>query len=187
MSVNYIPLESKSGFRSPGFSVDELGNLTVTGAVSVAGSIDTTGSFKINGVPIIDASDSIIGLDPIIERAIGLRQLGTLDFLNIAGDLIISEGSTPYFNVVNGHVEMTSVSSVGAINNMDIGLREPGDGNFKSLNVGPGDSTGELTVQGNIYTTGVIDIATAPTETTHATRKDYVDARVAAFSIAFGA
>ena len=187
MSVNYIPLESKSGFRSPGFSVDELGNLTVTGAVSVAGSIDTTGSFKINGIPIIDASDSIIGLDPIIEKAIGLRQLGTLDFLNIAGDLIISEGSTPYFNVVNGHVEMTSVTSVGAINNMDIGLIEPGDGNFKSLNVGPGDSQGELTVQGDIYTTGFVSIAAAPTEVSHATRKDYVDARISAFAIAFGA
>jgi hypothetical protein len=181
MSVNYIPLESKSGFRSPGFLVDELGNLSVTGAVSVQGSIDTTGSFKINGIPIIDASDSVIGLDPIIERALGLRQLGSLDYLNIDGDLRISEGSTPYFNVVNGHVEMTSVSGVGSINNMDIGLRSPGDGNFKSLNVGPGDSQGELTVQGDVY------ITNSPTLPTHAVRKDYVDARVAAFSIAFGA
>lgn len=181
MSVNYIPLESKSGFRSPGFLVDESGNLTVTGAVSVSGSIDTTGSFKINGIPIIDASDSVIGLDPVIQRALGLRQLGSLDYLNIDGDFRISEGSTPYFNVVNGHIEITSVSAVGSINNMDIGLRSPGDGNFKSLNVGPGDSQGELTVQGDVYITNP---ATLPS---HAVRKDYVDARVAAFSIAFGA
>ena len=29
MSINYIPFESKSGFRSPGFTVDELGNVQV--------------------------------------------------------------------------------------------------------------------------------------------------------------
>jgi hypothetical protein len=182
MSVNYIPLESKSGFKSPGFLVDEIGNLTVNG------SIDTLGSFKINGIPIIDASDSVIGLDPIIERALGIRELGTLDYLTIDGDLTVSQGSTPYISIVNGIISMFSSSDVGSIDNCDIGLREPADGNFKSLNVGPGDSQGELSVQGNLVVTiGDVYIDNTPTQATHATNKSYVDARVSAFAIAFGA
>lgn len=186
MSVNYIPLESKSGFRSPGFLVDERGDLTVDGNVQFNSQLNVAPDFTVNGVLVIDNSDSVVSLGSSIRNS-NLSRLGTLEFLNIEGDFRISEGSTPYFNVVNGHVEITSVSATGAINNMDIGLQEPGDANFKSVNVGPGDSSGELTVQGNIYTTGAIDIATAPTETSHATRKDYVDARISAFAIAFGA
>jgi hypothetical protein len=186
MSVNYIPLESKSGFRSPGFLVNELGDLTVDGNVQFNSQLNVAPDFTVNGVLVIDNSDSVVSLGSSIRNS-NLSRLGTLEFLNIEGDLRISEGSTPYFNVVNGHVEITSVSATGSINNMDIGLYQPGDGNFKSLNVGPGDSSGELTVQGNIYTTGTVDIATAPTETSHATRKDYVDARISAFAIAFGA
>ena len=142
--------------------------------------------FTVNGVLVIDNSDSVVSLGSSIRNS-NLSRLGTLEFLNIEGDLRISEGSTPYFNIVNGHVEITSVSAVGSVNNVDIGLVSPGDGNFKSLNVGPGDSQGELTVQGDIYTTGFVSIAAAPTEVSHATRKDYVDARISAFAIAFGA
>jgi hypothetical protein len=186
MSVNYVPLESKSGFRSPGFNVNERGDLTVDGSVQFNSQLNVAPDFTVNGILVIDNSDSVPSLGSTIRNS-NLSRLGTLEFLNIEGDLRISEGSTPYFNVVNGHVEITSVSATGSINNMDIGLYLPGDGNFKSLNVGPGDSSGELTVQGNVYATGSIDIATAPTLPTHAVRKDYVDARVAAFSIAFGA
>jgi hypothetical protein len=166
MTTRYIPFESKSGFKSPGFSVNENGDLTVSG------NIDTTGSFKINGVPIIDPSDSIIGLDPIIQRALGLKEIGTLDYLNVAGDLVVSNASTAYIRIQGG---------TGLIDNVSIGSQFPSDGNFTSLNVGPGDSTGELTVQGDIY------ITRSPTLSSHATRKDYVDARVSAFAIAFGA
>ena len=166
MSTRYVPFESKSGFRSPGFSVNENGDLTVSG------NIDTTGSFKINGVPIIDPSDSIIGLDPVIQRALGLKELGTLDYLNVSGDVVISNASTPYIRIQGG---------IGNIDNVTIGASGPVDGNFTSLNVGPGDSTGELTVDGDIY------ITKTPTLSSHATRKDYVDARISAFAIAFGA
>ena len=166
MTTRYVPFESKSGFKSPGFSVNENGDLTVSG------NIDTTGSFKINGVPIIDPSDSIVGLDPVIQRALGLKEIGTLDYLNVAGDLVVSNASTAYIRIQGG---------TGLIDNVSIGSQFPADGNFTSLNVGPGDSTGELTVQGNIY------ITTPPTLSSHATRKDYVDARVSAFAIAFGA
>jgi hypothetical protein len=180
MSVNYVPLESKSGFRSPGFNVNERGDLTVDGIVQFNSQLNVAPNFTVNGILVIDNSDSTPSLGSSIRNS-NLSRLGTLEFLNIDGDLRISEGSTPYFNVVNGYVEITSVSSVGSMNNMDIGLRSPGDGNFKSLNVGPGDSQGELTVQGDVY------ITNSPTLPTHAVRKDYVDARVAAFSIAFGA
>jgi len=166
MSTRYVPFESKSGFRSPGFSVNENGDLTVSG------NIDTTGSFKINGVPIIDPSDSIIGLDPVIQRALGLKEIGTLDYLNVSGDVVISNASTPYIRIQGG---------IGNIDNVTIGASGPADGNFTSLNVGPGDSTGELTVDGDIY------ITNTPTLSSHATRKDYVDARISAFAIAFGA
>jgi hypothetical protein len=181
MSTRYVPLESKSGFKSPGFLVDEIGNLTVNG------SIDTLGSFKINGIPIIDPSDSIIGLDPIIERALGIKELGTLEYLNIDGDFTVSQGSTPYINIVNGRISMFSSSDVGSIDNCDIGLLIPATGNFTSLNVGPGDSTGELTVQGQLSVSGNVSIDTLPTEANHVTRKDYVDTRISAFAIAFGA
>jgi hypothetical protein len=166
MSTRYLPFESKSGFKSPGFSVNENGDLTVSG------NIDTTGSFKINGVPIIDPSDSIIGLDPVIQRALGLKEIGTLDYLNVSGDVVISNASTPYIRIQGG---------IGNIDNVTIGASGPADGNFTSLNVGPGDSTGELTVDGDIY------ITKTPTLASHATRKDYVDARISAFAIAFGA
>jgi hypothetical protein len=175
MSVRYQPFESKSGFLSPGFSVNENGDLTVSG------NINTTGSFKINGIPIIDPSDSVIGLDPVIQRALGLTQIGTLEYLNIDGDLRISQGSSPYFSVFDGMVEIESIPAPGRIDNMEIGLRVPAVGNFTSLNVGPGDSTGELTVQGNIF------ITNTPSLPLHATTKTYVDARVSAFAIAFGA
>lgn len=166
MSTRYLPFESKSGFKSPGFSVNENGDLTVSG------NIDTTGSFKINGVPIIDPSDSVIGLDPVIQRALGLKELGTLEYLNVDGDINISNSSTSYIRIQGG---------IGNIDNITIGASGPADGNFTSLNVGPGDSTGELTVDGDIY------ITNTPTLSSHATRKDYVDARVSAFAIAFGA
>ena len=64
---------------------------------------------------------------------------------------------------------------------------------IKSLNVGPGDSNGELSVQGFLNVigtatvTGDVNVTNKPTTKSHATRKDYVDARVAAFAIAFGA
>jgi hypothetical protein len=166
MSVRYQPFESKSGFKSPGFSVNENGDLTVSG------NIDTTGSFKINGVPIIDPSDSIIALDAVIQRALGLKEIGTLEYLNVSGDVVISNASTPYIRIQGG---------IGNIDNVTIGASGPADGNFTSLNVGPGDSTGELTVDGDIY------ITNTPTLSSHATRKDYVDARISAFAIAFGA
>jgi hypothetical protein len=192
MSVSYVPLESKSGFKSPGFVVDEKGNLKIGGALAIAGDFSTTGIFYVNGIQLLDNTDSTVALGSQIRYS-SLTKLGSLEYLNVDGDLVVTQGSTPYINLINGNISITSVNGVGAINNVDIGLRTPADGNFKSLNVGPGDSNGELSVQGFLNVigtatvTGDMNITNKPTTKSHATRKDYVDARVAAFAIAFGA
>jgi len=198
MSVAYIPLESKSGFKSPGFSVDENGNLRIGGALAIAGDFSTTGIFYVNGIQLLDNTDSTVALGDQIRYS-SLTRVGSLEFLNIDGDLVVTQGSTPYIRIINGNTSINSVNGVGSMDNIDVGLKIPADGNFKSLNVGPGDSQGELSVQGNLIVSGLsnltgtvtvtgdVGISNFPTEQTHATRKDYVDARVAAFAIAFGA
>ena len=198
MTINYIPLESKSGFKSPGFRVSETGNLTVDGSVNFNGPINTSQNFTINGIVVIDDTDSVVSLGSGIKNS-SLTRLGVLESLQIDGDFTIAQGSSPYFNVVNGHIEIESFAATGRMDNIDIGLQQPADANFKSVNIGPGDSTGELSVQGDIIVTqgiqvggnitasGNIEITTTPTQNSHATRKDYVDSRATAFAVAFGA
>jgi hypothetical protein len=197
MAIAYQPLESKSGFKSPGFIVDEAGNVTVNG------EFRTTQEFKVNGVQVIDDTDSVVSLGESI-RASYLTRLGTLEFLNIDGDFTIAQGSSPYFSVVNGHIEMESFQGVGRIDNVEVGLRTPSSANFTSVNIGPGDSSGSLTVQGTMVVTGSsvlgptaiignfgvvgdVSVTNQPTEINHLTRKDYVDNRISALAIALGA
>jgi cytoskeletal protein CcmA (bactofilin family) len=198
MTINYVPFESQSGFKSPGFRVSETGNLTVEGTVNLNGPINTSQNFTINGVVVIDDTDSVVSLGSSIKNS-SLTRLGVLEILQIDGDFTVAQGSSPYFSVVNGHVEIESFAGTGRIDNIDIGLQNPGDANFKSVNIGPGDSTGELSVQGDIIVTqdltvgnsvsvtGNVLISSIPTLDNHATRKDYVDSRATAFAVAFGA
>jgi hypothetical protein len=196
MAIAYQPLESKSGFKSPGFIVDEAGNVTVNG------EFRTTQEFKVNGVQVIDDTDSVVSLGESI-RASYLTRLGTLEFLNIDGDFTIAQGSSPYFSVINGHIEMESFQDVGRIDNVELGLKTPAPASFTTVNIGPGDSTGELTVQGNMLVTGtsvvgplvnvggiavsgVLSSTEQPTAVSHLTRKDYVDNRISALAIALG-
>ena len=194
MATNYIPFESKSGFKSPGFTVNEHGDIVVDGSVQFNSQFNVAPDFTVNGVLVIDATDSVVSLGEEI-RSSNLNRVGILDHLTVEGD----------FQVTNGRITMLSEFGIGSIDNVDIGLKTPADANFKSVNIGPGDSSGELTVQGNVGVTGDIttsgDIATSgnistggdilltnvPTQPEHATRKDYVDSRISAFAIAFGA
>lgn len=217
MPVNYKAFQSKFGFESPGFSVDDQGNVILSSLAIDAGdgeSILSVDNIIIKGVQLVEGGESTtISLGDEITGS-NLRSVGTLDFLNIDGDLTISEGSTPYFSVVDGVVNISSSSNIGKIDNIEIGLAVPRAASFTSLNVGPGDSAGELSVQGeiigsgNLSITGNADIGSRlasdtletntitsdditinnqPTEISDATRKDYVDTRISAFSIAFGA
>ena len=204
MTITYVPFESKSGFRSPGFSVNERGDIRVDGAVVFNNQFNVAPDFTVNGILVVDSSGLSPALGPEIKHS-ALTKVGTLEGLTIDGDFSIAQGSTPYVNIINGTVFIQSVSSVGILDNVEIGLSNPAPANFTSVNIGPGDSSGELTVQGHATITqdltvdgdqavggdlsalGNIAVGSSPTASNHATRKDYVDSRIAAFSIAFGA
>ena len=192
MTITYVPFESKSGFKSPGFAVNQNGNLTVDGHVRFNGEFQTGANFAVNGIIILEDTDSVVSLGSQIKNS-SLTSVGILENLNVNGDFTVSRLSTHHINIVNGNVLIQSTNGVGSINNISIGLTTPADANFESVDIeeltvqGQAEVGQDLTVGGELSTVGNIAVGATPTASNHATRKDYVDSRVAAFSIAFGA
>lgn len=122
MAVTYNPFVSKYGFKSEGFEVSPNGTLTATNIVSqdiLANSIDAA-SIKLNGVPIFSNDDSTANKS-----------------LQIEGDLIVSEGSTPYLSVINGQIFINNRSdSIGTIDNVEIGSSVARPGTFTNIKTG---------------------------------------------------
>lgn len=171
MTVEYSPLKSNYGFSSPGFSVDDLGNVNLNNTIVVDGNATVNGilfaaNIQIGGAGatfnIIEDDDSTLSLSKDITNS-HLRNLGVLERLEVDGDVYIGIASTNFISIDNGTVIINS-SETGNIDNMAIGQNTPADATF--LNAAANNS---------------------PTLSNHLTRKDYVDARVTAFSIAFGA
>lgn len=210
MTTAFNPFESKSGFKSPGFEVNN------TGAIDAV-SIDVA-TLILNGVPYGQTG--------------GGGGVGGLN-VDVEGDFRVLEGSTPYLAVINGKVSILSRNDdVGTIDNVDIGSITPGTGTFTeitavSLGVPKFESNTNLvlsagnmivlqlegSIRGRISASGIdmpvidttinntiiggttpaagtfteVNITNDPTTPTEATTKGYVDRRIAAFSIAFGA
>lgn len=109
MTVKYIPLESKSGFKSPGFLITPDGriqaeSLTLIEALEVP-------NILVSGVELISGADSTISLSDGITHSY-LEKLGTLQYLNIDGDFTVSQASTPYISVINGEIRITNPVSL---------------------------------------------------------------------------
>ena len=105
MTVKYIPLESKSGFKSPGFSVLPSGQIEATTLVLSEPLVAPNILF--NGVELISGADSTISLSDGITHSY-LEKLGTLQYLNIDGDFTVSQASTAYISVINGEIRITN-------------------------------------------------------------------------------
>jgi hypothetical protein len=199
MTIKYIPFESRTGFKSPGFEVTPLGDITAN-SLNVTQELDVQ-SLKVGGIEIINNDDSSFSLgDSIINSS--LQRLGTLEYLNIEGDLMMTKGSSWTVSVVDGKITLLSGPQVGTLDNIDIGSTAPALGTFTdvvsdTLLTDTLDVTGVATLD-SLYvnydmvvvgTSEVTDITinNQPTEVYHATRKDYVDTKISAFAIAFGA
>ena len=197
MTIQYIPLESKSGFKSPGFYVDETGRVFVNELIITPEnglSVLRADDLYVRGVQLLEGAgdgSSLLALGNNIIAS-SLTRLGTQEYLYVDGDVSFAQGANAYISVVNGLVEIDSLSATGTINNITIGLTDPAASKFTTTTI-----TGSAIVQGSsalnavtatsISASGNIKVATAPTLANHATRKDYVDNRISAFAIAFGA
>ena len=171
MTVKYVPFESRTGFKSPGFEVDRFGTLTVESMVINQGF--DVASLKIQGIDIINNDDSSLSLgDSIVNSS--LERVGTLSYLNVVGDVMITQNSSWVVSVVNGKITLESGPEVGSIDNIAIGATTPATAAF-------------TTVTATDATVDNVSINNQPTDAGHATRKDYVDNKISAFSIAFGA
>lgn len=163
MTVIYSPLESSYGFVSPGFAVDTVGNITSPNLT--VSNIVMSGDLVANGANLSNALSTvrINGIVKLSATALGatvvtssLTSVGTLNGLTVNGQLTVS----------NGVIQLTS-STVGTLDNVNIGSTTPGTGAFTSLN-----------------------ITATPTTNASAVNKLYVDQNInnrsTAFAIALG-
>jgi hypothetical protein len=124
-----------------------------------------------------------------------------LEKLEVDGDVYIGISSTNFISIDNGTVVINS-SEIGSMDNIAIGQNTPSNANFNEVNIGQIGNTGQLEIVGSLTVSDTATIATlnsteiaadnvsinnTPTESYHATRKDYVDSRISALSIALGA
>lgn len=191
MTVQQKQFRSEFGFRSPGFFVNDSGNLTA-GSLTTANLNSTT--ISIAGAPIIESNR-------ITENITNssLETLGILQSLTVNGDVLLRKNNITRLSVINGRVIVNSLTT-GSMDNIDIGQATPGKVNTYQLNVidrngvngefvadGANISFDAATITGTVTYVENISVNAAPTSGLHLARKDYVDNSVIAFAVAFGA
>jgi len=183
MTVGQKTLKSDFGFKSPGFYVDENGNLTAN-TLSI-------GSY---GNPF---STDLTALSNTIKNS-SLETIGVLSQLQTNGDVYLRSSGVNRVSVVSGRVVINSLTR-GTINNVDIGTLTPGQVTAYQIDVvSNGVSPGSLNADNAEISASGADISgivtfvdgmliPVPTLAANPARKDYVDNSVVAFAVAFGA
>lgn len=210
MAVTYNPFISKYGFKSGDFEVNSLGNLTANDVV--VNSIDA-GSITINGTPIFANDDSTAafqidkdfivseGSTPYLSVINGQvtitnrsDSVGSINNVNIG---TVTPGTGTFTNISTGPIGVPVIESntnliLSANNAVVFKINGVNKGKIDNngINVPIINSTINNTAIGNTTpSTGAFTSATVtnqPSLPASVTRKDYVDTKITAFSIAFG-
>lgn len=245
MTVNYRPFKSSYGFESPGFSVSATGQLTITSGdtlefndrVNINDSLYVSTQIFIDNIPLLDLSNPLINkLGSTITESF-LTKLDTLQELFVEGNVEIKDSSSNNNIVVTNGIITISSTSLGTLDNIEIGSTTPADAYFDDVFIGSVGNNKELSVEGTVVISNSIDVPTiinstitsavgnittvtatdvnttnasidaatidvisseditaddiiinnTPTAANQATRKDYVDNKISAFAIVFGA
>lgn len=135
MGIIQKQLTSTSGFRSPGFSVDAVGNFSIA-------SLDATGSLKISGAEVLSATTLA---SSVVNSS--LTSVGTLTSLHVNSTSAITLVSSTEIDLTapvitinpdsltvspTGAITLTS-GTPGSVDNVNIGETTPGNGTFNNL------------------------------------------------------
>jgi hypothetical protein len=197
MTVNISPLRSQAGFQSPGFLVSPTGDITIDGNF-------VSSQLIVNGITVLETEDSTPSLGSDIKNS-SLTNLGVLNVLEVRGDVsVLDIADNANISIVDGQITVASVTK-GSLDNIAIGQTTAVEAAFTDVDADnltlttaaiiPTLTTTAASVttlaSTDITSTDIsaddIEITNQPTELNHATRKDYVDNRVSALSIALGA
>ena len=192
MTVTISPLRSQAGFQSPGFLVGPTGDVTIDGNF-------VSSQLIVNGILLLETEDSTPSLGSDIKNS-SLTNLGVLNILEVSGDVSITDiADNINISIVDGLVTVNSTTK-GAMDNIAIGQTTAAEANFTDINADNLTLTTALATSSLTATTATvttltttdvsadnIEITDQPTQLNHATRKDYVDNRISALSIALGA
>lgn len=197
MTVNISPLRSQAGFQSPGFLVTPNGDITIDGNF-------VSSQLIVNGITVLETEDSTPSLGSDIKNS-SLTNLGVLNVLEVRGDVsILDIADNTNISIVDGQITVASVTK-GTLDNIAIGQTTAAEAAFTDVDADNLTLTVAATIPTLTTTTASvttltstditstdisvddIEITNQPTELNHATRKDYVDNRISALSIALGA
>lgn len=174
--------QSQNGFESPNFTVDATGKITA---------------------PVLDVSQILLNGETFVQYTPPEDTGGgddgpaiTNSFESLAvtgGTLRVSYLGDQALTVTNGVIAINSLGT-GSIDNVNIGYNTPGQVRTYSLDMVPApDSTAseinlnDATFNGDLNVVDNVILTNNPTNSSHATRKSYVDATATALAVAFGA
>lgn len=184
MAVINDKFQSQNGFESPNFTVDATGRITAP--VLNVQQILLNGE---NFVQYVPPEEGDGGTDPN-EPAI----TNSFETLAVTGGTFrVTYQGTPTLRVVNGVVIVDSIQT-GSIDNMDIGYNTAGQVRAYTIDMtnAPDSSASNINlnnanINGDMNIVDQVVLQNNPVQSTHATRKSYVDATATALAVAFGA
>ena len=119
MAIEYRQFESEFGYKSPGFTVDNAGNVVVTSLQYVGGGASSTSgdysATEVSGNFRLASDDFTVAAtdNPTIEFTRGTSYSFTLTLTTVTFNLINTDGTTLY-NTGIAHTAVNDVISTGA-------------------------------------------------------------------------
>lgn len=198
MPVNHKRFKTPQGFESPGFVVDNTGDVaaqTLTVVSQITSPAVNTNNINIGGVPVFASNGTVLSAT---VTGSSLQELGTLTSLTTEGSVRLRYQGENKISLVDGKVTIRS-ETTGNIDNIDIGITTPGvvrtrqlnvvdfNGARGQLNAANADVNLNNSILAGTIVFGSAPIAPIPTNGNQLARKDYVDNSSIAFAVAFGA
>ena len=166
VSPTFTNVTATGSITSPSFVGNVTGNTTGTHTGSVVGNV--TGNTT--GIHAGSVIGSVTGNASTATRLATATTINGVSFNGTADIIVTADSNTLSGTTLKSTVVNSSLTTVGTLNNLTV--------------TGQVTVNNAITATGDISTSSNVIITTAPTASTHATNKKYVDTKSIAMSIA---